>query len=68
MTRARTEYCRTLRYDEDVAGGFNGNRIGKVNQNLSIISAVKEMRKQAEEMEEVYSIYVVDDSKNYSVC
>jgi len=52
-----------LRYDEDVAGGLMATELVKVNQNLSIISAVKEMRKQAEEMEEVYSIYVVDDSE-----
>lgn len=50
-----------LRYDEDTAGGLMATELVKVNQNLSIISAVKEMRKQAEEMEEVYSIYVVDD-------
>ncbi len=52
-----------LRYDEDVAGGLMATELVMVNQNLSIIAAVKEMRKQAEEMEEVYSIYVVDDSE-----
>lgn len=51
-----------LRYDEDTAGGLMATELVKVNQDLSIISAVKEMRKQAEEMEEVYSIYVVDNS------
>ena len=51
-----------LRYDEDVAGGLMATELVKVNEGLSIISAVKEMRKQANEMEEVYSIYVVDDS------
>ncbi|RQP07668.1 MAG: magnesium transporter [Chryseobacterium sp.] len=51
-----------MRYGDDVAGGLMGTEMVTVNQNLSIISAVKEMRKQAEEMDEVYSIYVVDDS------
>lgn len=51
-----------LRYDEDTAGGLMATELVKVNQDLSIISAVKEMRKQAEEMDEVYSIYVVDNS------
>lgn len=51
-----------LRYDEDTAGGLMATELVKINQNLHIISAVKEMRKQAEEMEEVYSIYVVDDA------
>ncbi|MDO4224672.1 MAG: magnesium transporter [Bergeyella zoohelcum] len=52
-----------LRYDEDTAGGLMATELVMVNKNLSIISAVKEMRKQAEEMDEVYSIYVVDDSE-----
>lgn len=51
-----------LRYADDTAGGLMGKELVKINQNLSIISAVREMRKQAEEMEEVYSIYVVDDN------
>ncbi|MXV38105.1 magnesium transporter [Flavobacteriaceae bacterium Ap0902] len=50
-----------LRYDEDTAGGLMGKELVKVNANWSVIRAVKEMRKQAEDMEEVYSIYVVDD-------
>lgn len=50
-----------LRYDEDTAGGLMATELVKVNEGLSIISAVKEMRKQAEELDEVYSIYVVDD-------
>ncbi|MDO5655332.1 MAG: magnesium transporter [Flavobacteriaceae bacterium] len=50
-----------LRYDEDTAGGLMGKELVKVNQNWSVITAVREMRKQAEFMEEVYSIYVVDD-------
>ncbi|MDY3338839.1 magnesium transporter [Riemerella anatipestifer] len=51
-----------LRYDEDEAGGLMATEMVKVNQNLTIISAVKEMRKQAEDLDEVYSIYVVDDN------
>lgn len=50
-----------LRYDEDTAGGLMGKELVKVNHNWSVLHAVREMRKQAEEMEEVYSIYVVDD-------
>lgn len=50
-----------LRYDENVAGSLMATELVKINHNLSTIAAVKEMRKLAEEMEEVYSIYVVDD-------
>lgn len=51
-----------LRYDEDTAGGLMGKELVKVNHNWTVITAVREMRKQAEFMEEVYSIYVVDDN------
>lgn len=51
-----------LRYDEDSAGGLMAKELVKVNQDWTVINAVREMRKQAEEMEEVYSIYVVDDN------
>src|SRR5690606_3111310 len=50
-----------LRYDEDSAGGLMRKEFVSVNKNWSVITAVREMRKQAEDMEEVYSIYVVDD-------
>lgn len=50
-----------LRYEEGTAGSLMATELVKIDHNLSTISAVKEMRKLAEEMEEVYSIYVVDD-------
>lgn len=51
-----------LRYDENTAGGLMGKELVKVNQDWTVINAVREMRKQAEEMDEVYSIYVVDNN------
>ncbi len=50
-----------LRYDEDSAGGLMRKEFVKVNKNWNVITAVREMRKQAEDLEEVYSVYVVDD-------
>ncbi len=50
-----------LRYDEDSAGGLMRKEFVMVNKNWNVLTAVKEMRKQAEDLEEVYSIYVVDD-------
>jgi len=50
-----------LRYDDHVAGSLMATELVKVDHNLSIIAAVREMRKQAEDMDEVYSIYVVDE-------
>lgn len=51
-----------LRYEEGTAGSLMATELVKIDHNLSIIAAVKEMRKLAEEMNEVYSIYVVDDN------
>ena len=50
-----------LRYDEDTAGGLMGKELVKVNENWNVLTCVKEMRLQAENVTRVHSIYVVDD-------
>ena len=50
-----------LRYDEDSAGGLMGKELVKVNENWTVLTCVKEMRSQAENVTRVHSIYVVDD-------
>lgn len=50
-----------LRYDEDTAGGLMGKELVKVNENWNVLTCVKEMRIQAENVTRVHSIYVVDD-------
>ncbi len=50
-----------LRYDEDTAGGLMGKEFIKVNKNWNVLRSVAEMRKQAENVEKVHTIYVVDD-------
>jgi magnesium transporter len=50
-----------LRYDEDTAGGLMGKELVKVNENWNVLTCVKEMRMQAENVTRVHSIYVVDD-------
>jgi magnesium transporter len=50
-----------LRYDEDEAGGLMGKELVKVNENWTVLTCVKEMRIQAENVTRVHSIYVVDD-------
>jgi len=52
-----------LRYDEDSAGGLMAKELVKVNENWSVTGCMAEMRKQAEYVTRVHSIYVVD-SKN----
>ncbi|MBP2691177.1 MAG: magnesium transporter [Muribaculaceae bacterium] len=55
-----------LKYDEDTAGGLMGTEMIVVNENWSMPECIKEMRMQAEEMDEIYYIYVVDDDGKLS--
>lgn len=50
-----------LQYDEDTAGGLMGTEYIKVNENLSMPECLKEMRHQAEDLDDIYYVYVVDD-------
>ncbi|HDZ07370.1 hypothetical protein LCGC14_0118630 [marine sediment metagenome] len=50
-----------LRYAEDSAGGLMAKELVKVNENWNVLTCVKEMRAQAENVTRVHSIYVVDD-------
>ena len=51
-----------LNYDDNTAGGLMAKELIKVNGNWSVMRCVREMRKQAEEVEFVYTIYVVDNN------
>ncbi|MDE3742458.1 magnesium transporter [Maribacter polysaccharolyticus] len=50
-----------LRYDENSAGGLMAKELVKVRESWNILTCVKEMRAQAENVTRVHSIYVVDD-------
>jgi magnesium transporter len=50
-----------LGYDEDTAGGLMAKELIRVNENWGVATCVREMRKQAEELDEIYYIYVVSD-------
>lgn len=52
-----------MKYDDDTAGGLMGKEMIVVNENWSMPECVKRMREQAEELDEVYYVYVVDDDK-----
>jgi magnesium transporter len=51
-----------LNYTEDSAGGLMAKEFISVKTNWSITQCIKEMRKQAEEVKFVYTIYVVDEN------
>ncbi len=53
-----------LEYDEDVAGGLMAKELIKANLNWNILQCIEEIRKQAENIEKIYSVYVVDDQDN----
>lgn len=57
------EILDLLRYDEDTAGGFMSTEMIVINENWSMPKCVHEMRMQAEELDELYYIYVVDDKQ-----
>ncbi|MFI2743000.1 magnesium transporter [Zhouia sp. PK063] len=53
-----------LRYDENSAGGLMAKELVKVNENWNVLTCVKQMRLQAENVTRVHSIYVVDDEEH----
>ncbi len=50
-----------LKYDEDTAGGLMGKEMIVVNENWSMPECIKQMRMQAEDLDEIYYVYVVDN-------
>ncbi len=57
----KSQIVDLLRYDEDVAGGLMAKEILKANVNWTVIQCIAEIRKQAENVTKIYSVYVVDD-------
>ena len=52
-----------LRYDEYSAGGLMAKEFIKANHNWSVVQTIEEIRRQAENVDKIYSIYVVDDKE-----
>jgi magnesium transporter len=50
-----------MQYDENTAGGMMGTEMVVVNENMSMPECLTEMRLQAEDMDEIYNVYVVDN-------
>ena len=53
-----------LNYDEDTAGGLMQKEFLVVELNWPINQAIMQLRKQAEEVEKVFNIFVVDESEH----
>lgn len=50
-----------LHYDEDTAGGLMGKELVIVNENWTVLTCLRELSRQAEDIDEIYYVYVVDD-------
>ncbi|HRN40849.1 MAG TPA: magnesium transporter [Vicingus sp.] len=50
-----------LNYPEDTAGGLMAKELVKINIDWDIKTSINELRRQTQEVENVYTVYVVDD-------
>ncbi|MEP7146074.1 MAG: magnesium transporter [bacterium] len=56
------EVKELLSYDENTAGGIMGKEFIAVNEYLTVEQAVKEIQEQAEEVDQFYNVWVVDNN------
>ncbi len=57
------EIKELLAYDEDTAGGLMAKELVKVKETWTVAGCVREMRRQAENVTRVHSIYVIDNEE-----
>jgi magnesium transporter len=50
-----------LRYEENVAGGLMAKELIKVRVTWTVVQCIDEIRKQAENVDKFYAVYVVDE-------
>ena len=51
-----------LTHAEGTAGALMATELVKVNENWTVLRCVREMRRQAEDVDVVHAVYVVDDN------
>ena len=51
-----------LRYDDDVAGGLMAKELIKANKDWTVVQCIEEIRRQGENVQKIFSVYVVDDN------
>lgn len=56
-----SDIASLLKYEEDTAGGLMAKEYIKANINWTVEECLEELRQQAEEIDYVYTIYVVDN-------
>ena len=58
----RVQVTDLLRYEENVAGGLMAKELIKVRDNWTVVQCIEEIRKQAENVDKFYAVYVVDEN------
>ena len=58
----RAQVIDLLRYEENVAGGLMAKELIKVRDNWTVVQCIEEIRKQAENVDKFYAVYVVDEN------
>src|SRR5690554_332354 len=61
-TEHAEDILELMGYGEDTAGGLMAKELVKVKETWSVARCVREMRRQAEDVTRVHSIYVTDDA------
>ncbi|GGH76895.1 magnesium transporter [Phaeocystidibacter marisrubri] len=56
------QIANLLTHAEDTAGALMATELVKVNHNWTVMRCVGEMRRQAEDVEQVHAVYVVDNN------
>ncbi len=54
-----------LEYDEDTAGGLMGKEYVAVNKNWNIAKCYEEIRSEADEVDDIFDVYVIDDDNKF---
>ncbi len=52
-----------LEYDEETAGGIMAKELVSVNENWTVGTCLKEISRQADDVDDIYYVYVIDDSE-----
>lgn len=58
---AAAHIMELMRYEEDCAGGLMAKEMIVANINWTVVQTIAEIKRQRENVEKIYSIYVVDD-------
>ncbi|MGB5990350.1 MAG: magnesium transporter [Marinifilaceae bacterium] len=56
-----SDIVELLNYDDDTAGGLMGKEFVMVNENWTVMTCLRELTRQAEDIDEIYYVYVVND-------